>query len=450
MAQITQSEWNNYVALLRQLNEKAAMDIVTFMRNRILHNAPDSAIENITSEQRKELLDYAYAIVQQYGEGAAALSAEMYDTVAILEGRFIAPAEMAELAKYGDVAKAINGTLKVSENPDEIASAATRWVKMASADTMLNNALRDGAEFAWVPHGDTCPFCIMLASRGWQHASRKAIKGGHAEHIHSNCDCQYMIRFDEHTNVEGYDPDRYLSMYRNAEGRTPQERINSMRRELSERDAEARRNNLPVSAMNSTINLDDALRGAEGYADNNFDRKASITTSSQDLLLTNPNFSLGRDSGYYDNCQRCVPTYLLRRQGYDVEALPSGDDHGDDFVIRRNGRVKYIKKDSGEFPVVQSARDSTTGGKNEIEAFMKDLPDGAMVEVGCTWRNGGAHVFVAEKQEGVVHYIDPQSGESDVVNYFDLMIKNRTNFWRIDDCQVNERYIQLIAKNRDT
>ena len=231
MATITQNEWNRYVALLRQLNEKAAMDIVTFMRHQILHLAPDSAIENITSEQRKELLDYAYAIVQKYGEGAAALSAEMYDAVAILEGRYIAPAEMADLANYGDVAKAVNGTLLQSNNLDEIANAAARWVKMAGADTTLHNAVRDGAQFAWIPSGETCAFCITLASRGWQYASKSTIKNGHAEHIHSNCDCQYAVRYDERTTIAGYDPDEYRSMYLHADGSTPRERINSMRRE---------------------------------------------------------------------------------------------------------------------------------------------------------------------------------------------------------------------------
>lgn len=231
MATITQNEWNRYVRLLRQLNEKAAFDIVTFMRNQLLHNPTSNAIENLTEAQRKELLDYAYAIVQKYGEGAAALSAEMYDAVAILEGRYTAPAEMSQLANYGDVAKAVNGTLLQSSNLDEIANAAARWVKMAGADTTLHNAIRDGAQFAWVPSGETCAFCITLASRGWQYASKKTIKGGHAEHIHSNCDCQYAVRYDERTTIAGYNPDEYRSMYRHADGRTPTEKINAMRRE---------------------------------------------------------------------------------------------------------------------------------------------------------------------------------------------------------------------------
>lgn len=237
MATISREEWNKYIALLRKVNEKAAMDIVTFMRNHLLHGS--DAIETLTEAQRKELIDYAYAIVQKYGEATAALSAEMYDAVAILEGRYVAPAEMAELASYGDVAKAVNGTLLQSGNLEEIASAASRWVKMAGADTTMHNAIRDGAEFAWIPSGETCAFCLTLASRGWQYASKKALKNGHAEHIHSNCDCQYTVRFNERTTVEGYDPDAYLSMYQHADGRTPTERINSMRRAAYAADKES-------------------------------------------------------------------------------------------------------------------------------------------------------------------------------------------------------------------
>ena len=80
------------------------------------------------------------------------------------------------------------------------------------------------------PSGDTCAFCITLASRGWQKASQKAVKGGHAEHIHNNCDCTYAIRFDGKGGVAGYDPDKYRAMYDAAEGDTPQEKINAMRR----------------------------------------------------------------------------------------------------------------------------------------------------------------------------------------------------------------------------
>jgi len=240
---ITQYDLDNYIATLRDVNQTAAEKIIAY-------------IDKYGLSDTKALIDYSYAIVSTYAEAAGAWAAEMYDAIGLLEGKYLPPAEIADIANYGDVAKAINGTLKHSENAGEIAGAATRWVKMASADTMLNNALRDGAQFAWVPHGDTCAFCLTLASRGWQYASKKALKGGHAEHIHSNCDCQYMIRFDEHTNVEGYDPDEYLRMYQHAEGSTPQERINSMRREQYERDADERKpRTLGLSAGRTNNNI---------------------------------------------------------------------------------------------------------------------------------------------------------------------------------------------------
>lgn len=236
MATISREEWNRYVRLLRNVNERAAMDIVGFMRNRLLHDSTSNAVETLTDLQYKELIDYAYAVVQKYGEAAGALAAEMYDVTAELEGVLLPPAELAPLANYGDVAKAVRGTMNVSRNVEEIASAATRWVKMAAADTTLHNAQRDGAQFAWIPSGDTCAFCLTLASRGWQYMSKNALKNGHAEHIHSNCDCQYTVRHDRSLTISGYDPDAYLSMYQHAEGSTPREKINSMRREAYARN----------------------------------------------------------------------------------------------------------------------------------------------------------------------------------------------------------------------
>ena len=178
------------------------------------------------------LIEYAFGLVTKYGEGAAALSAAMYDAVAELSGKLFEPALPAPTASYHEVAKTVNGIHKVSENVDLFSNAIGRLVKQAGADTTLQNALRDGAEFAWIPSGDTCAFCITLASRGWQRASKAAIKGGHAEHIHSNCDCSYAIRFDSRTQVKGYDPEKYREMYYDADGTTPQAKINAMRREF--------------------------------------------------------------------------------------------------------------------------------------------------------------------------------------------------------------------------
>lgn len=217
--QIPRAAWNNYIKRLSLVSTTASALMAAYINK---NGLPE------TSSQRKAFLDYANALTVKYGEGAAELACEMYDALAALEGVLIPAAEPAEIVGYGDVAKAINGTLKTSQNTEIISSIVGRMVKQASADTMLQNAKRDKAEWAWIPSGDTCAFCIALASRGWQPAP----KSTHAEHIHSNCDCNYAIRHNPQTTVEGYKPDEYLEMYQDADGSSPKAKINALRREF--------------------------------------------------------------------------------------------------------------------------------------------------------------------------------------------------------------------------
>jgi len=221
MAIISAKSWDRYIDALRKLNTKAT--------NRMLAKINEVGTDD--REALEELIRYAYGIATRYGEGASALSAEMYDALAELSGKIVPPAVPAPTASYGDVAKAVYGTDLQSKNPQVMADSIGRLVKMAGVDTMQQNALRDGAEWAWIPRGDTCAFCIMLASNGWQRASKKAIKNGHAMHIHANCDCAYAIRFNSDVDVEGYNNGKeYRDMYYGAEGSTPEERVNSIRR----------------------------------------------------------------------------------------------------------------------------------------------------------------------------------------------------------------------------
>lgn len=208
--QITANAWNEYITRLSRLNQKAGQ----LMRQ---------YIDTHGTESTDDLIAYAYGLVTKYGEGSAELACQMYDALAEAANAGVPAAEPAEPADYGEVARMVNATK--NQNPANLPNGVSRLVKRAGADTTLKNAVRDGAEWAWVPHGDTCPFCITLASNGWQKASSKVLKGGHAEHIHANCDCEFAIRFDHKTTVAGYDPDKYLAQYNAAGGD-----INKMRR----------------------------------------------------------------------------------------------------------------------------------------------------------------------------------------------------------------------------
>lgn len=228
MARITSRAWKNYIGVLRRVSDRASREMLAMVTK--LSNQYNEGIITL-EEYENAAIDYAYALAQKYGEAAGAAACEMYDAIAELQGANVPPAVPAETATMAETAKVVKGTMKTG-NVNIVADATGRLVKLVGVDTMQQNALRDGAEWAWIPSGDTCAFCLTLASRGWQRASKNALRNGHAEHVHANCDCTYAVRFSDNLDVEGYDPERYLDMYENADGSTPQARINALRREF--------------------------------------------------------------------------------------------------------------------------------------------------------------------------------------------------------------------------
>lgn len=213
--QISRKAWEAYRNRLAAVNSKAADLMTDYVKKHGLNDA-------------KAVIDYAFAISTKYGEAAASLACQMYDQIAAAANADVLPAEAADTATYQEVAQAVNGTKKESQLPEKFGGAVSRLVKLAASDTTLKNAKRDHAEFAWVPSGDGCAFCTMLASNGWRTASDETIKGNHAEHIHPHCRCEFAIRFSERDGVAGYDPQKYKDIYDNAEGNAWQDKLNSM------------------------------------------------------------------------------------------------------------------------------------------------------------------------------------------------------------------------------
>ena len=299
--QISTKDWNNYIKMLSQLNEMAGALMSDY-------------VTRYGFDNRDALIDYAYGLVTTYGEGSAALAAEMYDETAAMFGKVLPRAEVAETADYNEVAKAINGTIKHSANPKSCGNTVNRLVKRAGADTTLKNAQRDGAQFAWVPMGDTCAFCITLASNGFQYMSKKALRNGHAEHIHANCDCAYTVRFDTKSGVKGYDPDKYLAMYNGAEGKNSKEKINSLRRMRYE-----------DPAVRAKINA----QKREAYA-SKISVEKGLTIKSQRIGTNEVNMSYVRSEEYRAKFDRLSSDRELNQTIYDAAITILNNNKGTD------------------------------------------------------------------------------------------------------------------------
>lgn len=159
--------------------------------------------------------------------------------------------------------------------------------------------------------------------------------------------------------------------------------------------------------------VEKAVGAAKGTS---LDMKPAITGA-------NPNYS--SDQGYRVNCQRCVQTFELRRRGYDVIARPKP---------KKNNTIFW-----GSECFADAAGRSVSYTFNQTEAAVKRelaaAPDGARYGIYIKWkgRPPAAHVFIAEKSGGVVHYMDPQTGNMDASGYFARGSKGRFGFFRMDD-----------------
>ena len=228
------SDWKKYIKRLRAINDKAVDEFTKY----IVKNGGIDEIE------RSDLIDYAYYLSMKYGEASAALSAEMYDAVALLQGVNVPAAIPAETATYSETAKTINGIIKNTGSQEIVSQAVGLLVKDAGQKTTIQNARRDKAEIAFISSGDTCAYCIMMAGRGWRRASGSDLDNdGEPAHLHANCDCTYAVRFSKDLDYSGYEPEKYKEIYDNApleEGQRPTSRnkINAMRREAYAKNKE--------------------------------------------------------------------------------------------------------------------------------------------------------------------------------------------------------------------
>lgn len=415
----SEKDWEKYIGRLRRVSDEAADKMVEFLHG---HRDEDGLWNK--PETRKSVIKYAHALSTKYGEAASALACEMYDAVAAASGASVPAAEPAETATFQEVAKAVNGTLKDTQKETEVGAAVGRRVKMVGVDTVMKNALRDGAEWAWVPHGDSCAFCIALASNGWQRATKKALKNGHADHIHAHCDCTYAVRFDKNTEVEGYDPEEYKRIYDEADGVGFSGKVNAIRRKnYSEKKGTRSYGGIPKSWIN-----------------------AGMKSSETALSGANPNYKndikgylIGTIEDYTYNCANSVVAYEMRRRGYDVTACSIGENR----KLRNDPFSAWV----GGEPITTSG-----SGLQEILEYMGASEEGTRIEISVGFPESifdnrvSGHAFVAEKREREVLFLDPQTGGKISQKVFQNVEKDATMFLRIDNLEISDRGVSACKK----
>lgn len=86
---IKEQSWKKYTDTLKNLSDTASDRLKEYI---------------LAGHTEQEILDYAYAIVTQYGEASAEMACIMYEALAEYSGAPVAAAEPAAVATYGETA----------------------------------------------------------------------------------------------------------------------------------------------------------------------------------------------------------------------------------------------------------------------------------------------------------------------------------------------------------
>jgi hypothetical protein len=142
---------------------------------------------------------------------------------------------------------------------------------------------------------------------------------------------------------------------------------------------------------------------------------------------------------YKNNCGYCSATYEMRRRGYDVIANPKKDG----LLV---ADWQKLFKDSKPIQLISQRTDALA---TELRDKLSALGDGARGSIFVEWKNtnGWGHFFSWEVENGIVRFIDGQSGEVDVGRYIGMSKPSKTVCLRWDDLEPSDM-IKEACKNR--
>lgn len=216
---ISQGELDRYRAQIASRQDDARAYVLARLR---------SEARGLTvAEAREASIGIMRDCLSVYGDKAQALSAEMFDEICEAEGIDADPGEMfddvIDSSRLAGKVHYYAGKLVDGDwggYADSNADLAAYYVHRSALENMARNCYKNGVRYARVGTGrETCAWCFMLSSRGFDYRSEKTASAGSHEH----CDCIIVPGVDGVTKIDGYDPaamrNRWESCYDTIGGR---------------------------------------------------------------------------------------------------------------------------------------------------------------------------------------------------------------------------------------
>ena len=175
-----------------------------------------------------EIIAEATRIAEKYAYLGAELGAQWYELCSELAGIEIEPAVVGEVDTDGIEARA----KRTLDRPESLESSTAQQVFNSYLQNVINESIRAtgnanlwrdyerglaGGRWARVPVGETCAWCLMLASQGAWYLSEESALRGEAGRYHDDCNCVAVYHADP-DSIAGYtNLGRYKEMYYDAD-----------------------------------------------------------------------------------------------------------------------------------------------------------------------------------------------------------------------------------------
>ena len=319
------------------------------------------------------------------------------DLSKLIESGMIAGKNPRVLAK--DLKKYFIGEPKLKDGRSGAVFAAERLMRTelarvqteAQRESMIHNGF---AQYTFLTNTGCCPICAAIS--GEHFKVKDMLPGKNAPPMHPLCRCSVAAYEDSDDYHEWLD-------FLEAGGTTEE-----FYKQKAQKQIEKSRESATIKEKYGF----DMIEGAH---------------SINDDIVTNGKPTCNPDK-LRKNCQRCVQAYEFRRRGYDVIAKPKPTE---------GNNIKWgnecFTDEKGHF-VAYKLRKT----KAEVEKELAGAPNGARYSIYVSWKVGGAHVFIAEKENGVVRFVDPQTGRTDASDCFERGNEGRFGYFRMDDKKITK------------
>lgn len=159
---------------------------------------------------------------------------------------------------------------------------------------------------------------------------------------------------------------------------------------------------------------------------------------------------------YHINCQRCAPSYELRRRGYNVQALPNKPDYSFKEAYSIPANMWLNEDGTVSKPKMLKARSNSAVTKE----LMKIMQPGERGTIDWAWqRSFEGHIINIERTKTGLLFIDSQQGK--ITHTFEEYMESNkfgktrygrkigVNYNRVDDKKFNLEALRLVVKKAD-